>query len=82
MCFAHFHDCRENDLLKQQLKKYIGTMKSLQRENGSPAQSTSANGPVDQSALRDYTFEAEQYEQKLVQVQFSAFLNSFYIESW
>lgn len=63
----------ENKLLKDQLKKYVSAVQMI-RSN------TNTNSPTDQSYTaipainpnlqRDYSFEAEQYEKKLIQVNF------------
>lgn len=69
----------ENKLLKDQLKKYVSAVQMIRSNNGG---ATSSKSPVDnQVALtalpaknenlqRDYSYEAEQYEKKLIQVNF------------
>lgn len=63
----------ENILLKEQLKKYVSAMQLI-RSNDSELVSVSKLGPkvstpiLSDNLPRDYSFEAEQYEKKLIQV--------------
>ncbi|GAB6022887.1 hypothetical protein CHUAL_006984 [Chamberlinius hualienensis] len=65
---------RENELLKHQLKKYIGAVQVLKR-NGTEAHEAlaclnreSSLGMSDRHNFHDYHFEATEYEKKLIQV--------------
>lgn len=66
----------ENKLLKDQLKKYVSAVQMIRSNNttntsqDSPSQDTIPAIPaLNQNLLRDYSYEAEQYEQKLIQVK-------------
>ncbi|CAL4148643.1 unnamed protein product, partial [Meganyctiphanes norvegica] len=59
---------RENELLKHQLKKYIGAVQLLRRENGSDGDTSIIPQPKPQPDYRDYHEEATAYEGKLIQV--------------
>ncbi|XP_076063088.1 sorting nexin-29-like isoform X2 [Oratosquilla oratoria] len=58
---------RENDLLKHQLKKYVGAVQLLRREGGEVALHN-PQPPTPPPQYRDYHYEATQYESKLIQV--------------
>lgn len=67
----------ENKLLKDQLKKYVSAVQLIRSSNNSnmttsqvtPAEQTMTALPaVNENLQRDYSFEAEQYEKKLIQV--------------
>ena len=63
--------CRENELLKHQLKKYVGAVQKLR--DGPQAYETLAQleGPkVEEGSNKyiDYHYEASEYEKKLIQV--------------
>jgi hypothetical protein len=76
----------ENKLLKDQLKKYVSAVQLIRpttseidpNENKDSKQTsptlvnrtTSIIPPINPNLQRDYSFEAEQYEQKLIQVCF------------
>lgn len=71
----------ENKLLKDQLKKYVSAVQMI-RSNNEPAEPVAASSSggnalssfvqpmpaVNQNLQRDYSYEAEQYEKKLIQV--------------
>ena len=69
----------ENKLLKDQLKKYVSAVQMIRSNNGG-ALSQNNISPVNnqdtltalpaknESLQRDYSYEAEQYEKKLIQV--------------
>ena len=66
----------ENRLLKDQLKKYVSAVQMIRPNNASndedktlsPTRTTSVIPPINPNLQRDYSYEAEQYEQKLIQV--------------
>ncbi len=73
----------ENKLLKEQLKKYVSAVQMMRPVNlshesqmnakvenntVSPERNASIIPPINPNLQRDYSFEAEQYEQKLIQV--------------
>ena len=65
----------ENKLLKDQLKKYVSAVQMIRSNNHSNVSSNLNNSEqislmpaVNQSLQRDYSYEAEQYEKKLIQV--------------
>lgn len=65
LCMCH---CRENELLKHQLKKYVGAVQLLRRQEsqeGAGGQALSRTTPE----YRDYHHEATAYEKKLIQVR-------------
>ncbi|CAG5089299.1 Similar to SNX29: Sorting nexin-29 (Bos taurus) [Cotesia congregata] len=51
---------RENELLRQQLRKYVTAVQMLRRDSDATV--------GDDEQARDYHYEAEQYQEKLVQV--------------
>merc|ERR1719195_1210635 len=58
---------RENELLKHQLKKYVGAVQKLR--DGSHAYETLAKlDQTEQNRYIDYHYEASEYEKKLIQV--------------
>ncbi|XP_069192024.1 sorting nexin-29 [Procambarus clarkii] len=57
---------RENELLKHQLKKYVGAVQLLRREGNSEGGVTPPSKPTPD--YRDYHHEAAAYEKKLIQV--------------
>ena len=67
---------RENELLRQQLKKYVETVQVMRRSEGAggellhseegAAYARSRSSEI--APVRDLSLEVEQYEQKLVQV--------------
>ncbi|KAG7169563.1 Sorting nexin-29-like [Homarus americanus] len=57
---------RENELLKHQLKKYVGAVQLLRREGSCEGPITLPNKPTPE--YRDYHHEAAAYELKLIQV--------------
>lgn len=65
---------RENELLKHQLKKYVGAVQMLKRDGGNPnealASLTGDSTPAIPEAKPyiDYHLEATEYERKLIQV--------------
>jgi hypothetical protein len=76
----HFYENRvqtienENKLLKDQLKKYVSAVQLI-RGGRSAATATAGGGDaimpmpaVNLNLQRDYSYEAEQYEKKLIQV--------------
>lgn len=73
----HFYDNRiqaienENKLLKDQLKKYVSAVQLMRpADNTSAAAAPMPPMPVLNSNIqRDYSYEAEQYEKKLIQVR-------------
>lgn len=66
----------ENKLLKDQLKKYVSAVQMIRSSNTAGNQQIENNSQeivpaipaLNQNLLRDYSYEAEQYEQKLIQV--------------
>ena len=74
----------ENRLLKDQLKKYVSAVQMIRPVNQSnqsqtnativennsisPTRTASIVPPINPNLQRDYSYEAEQYEQKLIQV--------------
>lgn len=56
MCFN-----RENELLRQQLRKYVTAVQMLRRDSDSTTVS-------EEDPALDYHYEAQQYEEKLIQV--------------
>ncbi|XP_026671043.1 sorting nexin-29 isoform X2 [Ceratina calcarata] len=54
---------RENELLRQQLRKYVTAVQMLRRESDSTTVSEEEEDPS-----LDYHYEARQYEEKLIQV--------------
>lgn len=54
-------DRRENELLRQQLRKYVTAVQMLRRDSDSPTMS-------EEDPSLDYHNEARQYEEKLIQV--------------
>jgi sorting nexin-29 len=69
----------ENRLLKDQLKKYVSAVQMIRSNtiaSSSPADITGASSTalaatlpaVNHNLQRDYSYEAEQYEKKLIQV--------------
>ena len=75
----------ENKLLKDQLKKYVSAVQLIRNSNGSGSPILAHMGPQvsglgslgqdvamatrNDSLQRDYSYEAEQYEKKLIQVK-------------
>lgn len=57
---------RENELLKHQLKKYVGAVQLLRREGSSEGAAPTSSRPSPD--YRDYHHEAAAYEIKLIQV--------------
>lgn len=71
---------RENELLRQQLKKYVETVQVMRRsdaaggEQQQEAAGAARSGNDNESGVvRDYSLEVEQYERKLVQVSRTSF---------
>lgn len=76
----HFYDNRiqtienENKLLKDQLKKYVSAVQMMRPGSANETAASGGGGnllpmPAMNSSLhRDYSYEAEQYEKKLIQV--------------
>lgn len=76
----HFYDNRiqtienENKLLKDQLKKYVSAVQLMRpgvMNGGSNGDTGAVNPPMpalNANIQRDYSYEAEQYEKKLIQV--------------
>lgn len=62
----------ENKLLKDQLKKYVSAVQ-LMRPANNDAASTQPMPAINPNLQRDYSYEAEQYEKKLIQVKFLIF---------
>ena len=64
----------ENNLLKEQLKKYVSAMQMIRSSDESFANLDINKVPtmpaLKENLHRDYSFEAEQYEKKLIQVKF------------
>jgi sorting nexin-29 len=66
----------ENKLLKDQLKKYVSAVQMIRSNTVCSTSDTSVSGnqivsiipAVNPNLQRDYSFEAEQYEKKLIQV--------------
>ena len=65
----------ENKLLKDQLKKYVSAVQMIRSNNPSSVSSNLNNSEqislmpaVNQNLQRDYSYEAEEYEKKLIQV--------------
>ncbi|XP_063603725.1 sorting nexin-29-like isoform X1 [Penaeus indicus] len=59
---------RENELLKHQLKKYVGAVQLLRREGSTSSEATSQPQIRTPPEYRDYHEEANAYETKLIQV--------------
>ncbi|XP_014678588.1 PREDICTED: sorting nexin-29-like [Priapulus caudatus] len=65
---------RENELLKQQLKKYVGAVQMLKRDGAKASEAFkdlvgNIEPAIPEPRLqRDYSTEAREYEQKLIQV--------------
>jgi hypothetical protein len=76
--------CRENELLKHQLRKYVAAVQMLNRD-GSSAHQTLANlaPAINQVVLEESRIqqenEASQYEHKLIQVSCKPFSCNFYV---
>lgn len=73
----HFYDNRiqtienENKLLKDQLKKYVSAVQLMRPIGASSSDTSLVNPPMpayNSNIQRDYSYEAEQYEKKLIQV--------------
>jgi len=73
----HFYDNRiqtienENKLLKDQLKKYVSAVQLMRPGFGETSMQTLVPAPIPAANVnlqRDYSYEAEQYEKKLIQV--------------
>ena len=77
---------RENELLRQQLKKYVETVQVMRRSDGAGGEqlqegaAEARNRSSELAPVRDYSLEVELYEQKLVQVG-TSFLYSFMLEA-
>uniref|UniRef100_T1J6X9 Large ribosomal subunit protein uL13 n=1 Tax=Strigamia maritima TaxID=126957 RepID=T1J6X9_STRMM len=63
---------RENELLKHQLKKYVGAVQMLKKDGFKNENNCLSGDPVpaipEQKPFIDYHFEATEYERKLIQV--------------
>lgn len=63
----------ENKLLKDQLKKYVSAVQLMRPTNNDAASTSQLTQPmpaINPNLQRDYSYEAEQYEKKLIQVKF------------
>jgi sorting nexin-29 len=65
----------ENKLLKDQLKKYVSAVQLIRNNSNNSNTSAESSSPlippmpaVNENLKRDYSYEAEQYEKKLIQV--------------
>jgi sorting nexin-29 len=71
MVIQYLYICRENELLKHQLRKYVGAVQMLKRD-GTQAHEALANLEASQpkagESYPDYHHEAREYEKKLIQV--------------